>query len=198
VSAPASRADQRIGPGALLLVVGPSGAGKDTLIALARASCADDPQIVFPRRVVTRPSNAAEEHESVPDAEFEAMRGQGAFAFSWEAHGLKYALPAAIDAEIHGGRTVVCNVSRALVPRLRERYACVVVILVTAPREVLAARLVARSRGSDRDVAERLDRLAADRDDLSPDLVIENVGTPQSGAARLCDAVRRIGAVPQL
>src|SRR6266699_2369727 len=54
--------DEPVGPGALVLVVGPSGAGKDTLIAMARASCADDAATVFPRRIVTRARSDAEDH----------------------------------------------------------------------------------------------------------------------------------------
>ena len=180
----------RIGPGRLVLVVGPSGAGKDTLIALARAVYANDRTVVFPRRIVTRAPSAAEDHDSVSDAAFDAARGQGAFAFWWEAHGLKYALPAAIDADIRGRRTVVCNVSRALVQYLRERYAHVTVVLLTAPREVLAARLAARSRSADGAIAGRLDRAAPDAGDLHADVVIENTGTAQLGAAQLCAAIR--------
>jgi ribose 1,5-bisphosphokinase len=183
-------ATERIGPGRLVLVVGPSGAGKDTLIALARAQCAGDPAIVFPRRIVTRAASAAEDNESVSEAEFDAAWEQGAFAFWWEAHGLKYGLPASVDADIRAGRAVVCNISRGLVPSLRARYACVTVVLVTAPRDVLAARLDARSRSSDGNIAGRLDRAAPDANDLNPDVVIENTGTPQSGAERLGAVIR--------
>jgi ribose 1,5-bisphosphokinase len=187
----ASAADpgERIGPGALVLVVGPSGAGKDTLIGMARVSCAEDPAAVFPRRMVTRPNSDAEDHDSVSEPAFDAAIGQGAFAFWWEAHGLKYGLPAAIDIDIRAGRTVVCNVSRAMVRSLRERYARVIVVLVTAPRDVLRARLAGRSRSSDGDVAGRIDRAAPSADDLAPDVVIENIGDPRCGAQRLCAVI---------
>jgi ribose 1,5-bisphosphokinase len=179
-----------IGPGTLVVVVGPSGAGKDTLIGLARAQSAGDPRIVFPRRIVTRPASAAEDHDSVTPFEFDAAIGQGAYAFWWEAHGLKYALSAAIDTELRGGKTVVCNVSRAVVSGLRERYAHVTVVLVTAPKEVLLVRLAARGRESGGAVAGRLDRAAAAIDDLAPDIVIENIGAPHDGASRLAAVLR--------
>jgi len=63
-----------IGPGRLVLVVGPSGAGKDTLLRLAQAACADDRNVVFPRRVVTRESSEAEDNISVSPDEFRRAR----------------------------------------------------------------------------------------------------------------------------
>jgi ribose 1,5-bisphosphokinase len=179
-----------IGLGALVVVVGPSGAGKDTLIALARALCADDPRIVFPRRIVTRPPSVAEDHDSVTPFEFDAAVGQGVYAFWWEAHGLKYGLSAAIDTELQSGKTVVCNVSRAVVRQLRERYDNLAVVLVTAPKDVLLARLASRGRESHGDVAGRLDRAASAIDGLDPDIVIENVGDPREGATRLAEVLR--------
>jgi ribose 1,5-bisphosphokinase len=180
----------RIGPGTLAVVVGPSGAGKDTLIALARKMCAENPRIVFPRRIVTRPPSNAEDHDSVAPSAFDAAIGQGAFAFWWEAHGLKYGLSAAIDTELRGGKTVVCNVSRAVVRGLRDRYAAVTVILVTAPKDILLARLAARARQSDGDVATRVDRVAPTVDDLEPGIVIENIADPHDGASQLAKVLR--------
>ena len=117
--------------------------------------------------------------------------GQGAYAFWWEAHGLKYALSAAIDMDVRAGKTVICNVSRAVVHPLRARYARVTAVLVTAPREMLLARLAARGRESGGDMAERLDRAISAVDDFTPDIVIENVSDPHDGANRLAEVLRR-------
>lgn len=180
----------RIGPGRLVLVVGPSGVGKDTLIDLARAAFHNDASVVFPRRVVTRAA-AGEPHETMDADAFERAARAGAFALTWEAHDLRYGIRADIDAHISAGRTVVCNVSRAIVDKARERYADVRAVLVTAPAEVLMARLAARARGSDGDLAKRLARGDAFAS-FAADCVIENVGAPEAGAAALTAA---IGAV---
>lgn len=177
-----------IGPGRLMLVVGPSGAGKDTLIAGARAACADDPAVVFPRRVVTRPSSAAEDHDTVTAGVFARRVIDGGFALWWDAHGHRYGIPWTVDDDIRAGRTVVCNVSRTVTGEARGRYARVVVVLVTAPPEVLAARLAARARASDGDVATRVARAAG----LDPDadVVIQNVEHPDISIRQLMTAIR--------
>jgi ribose 1,5-bisphosphokinase len=161
-----------IGPGRLVVVVGPSGAGKDTLIAGARLRLAGDPTIVFPLRIVTRTASAAEHHQIISDRDFATAAEAGAFAVWWEAHGLKYALPAGIDDDIRAGRTVVCNVSRGIVGRLRRRYAHLGV-----------------GRASDGDIAQRIGRMAPPDAELSPDQVIENVGDLERGTASLVAAI---------
>jgi ribose 1,5-bisphosphokinase len=178
-----------IGPGRLVLVVGPSGAGKDTLIAHARAACRDDASVVFPRRIVTRPPSPSEDNEFMAEEGFEQAAARAAFAFWWRAHGHGYAIPLAIDFDIEAGRTVVCNVSRTVIGAVRGRYANVVTVLVTAPPEVLAQRLAARERASDASVAERMRRVDVESGRFLPDVIINNVGEPETGARRLLDAV---------
>jgi ribose 1,5-bisphosphokinase len=171
-----------IGPGKLVLVVGPSGAGKDTLLSLARAACAEDPTIVFVQRVVTREASSAEDNEQITADAFREACARGAFAIHWEAHGHAYGLPRSIEDDIRAGRIVVANVSRTVVPALRHAYANVVVVSITAPADVLAARLAMRKRGSDGNIAQRLARKVEDAD---PDSTIVNVSSAEYHARQL-------------
>ena len=181
---------ERIGPGRLVLVVGPSGAGKDTLIRAAQDACRGDRDIVFPRRVVTRAGSAAEDHDTLSPEAFAQAHAQGSFALAWSAHGLDYGIPAAIDAELRAGRTVVCNVSRAIVPAARARYAHPTLVLVTAPHEVLVQRLAERGRASDGDLDARIRRSASLDRELAPDFIIRNTDTVSRGADLMLQAVR--------
>ena len=178
-----------IGPGRLVLVVGPSGAGKDTLIGLARAACAGDGNIVFPRRVVTREPSAFEDNEQVSLEAFRQAQAQGEFAIHWQAHGHCYALRRAIDDQLRAGRSVVANVSRTVVQAMRRAYADVVVVMVTAPSDILSQRLAGRARGSDGQIADRLRRVVDDAA-AAPDLTIMNVGSAEDHALELVRAIR--------
>jgi len=177
-----------IGPGRLILVVGPSGAGKDTLIGLARAACADDGTVVFPRRAVTREATASEDNEYVSFEAFQQTCASGGFAVHWEAHGHYYGLPRGIDDELRAGRTVVVNVSRTVVDTMRRGYAHVTVVSITAPSDVLAQRLAARARGSDGQIEHRLRRAVDDA--AAPDATIINVGSVEYHARQLLRIIK--------
>ena len=171
--------------GTLFLIVGPSGSGKDTLIngvrdALARTH-------LFPRRAITRPREAGgEDYASETMADFETSERAGNFALSWRAHGLAYGIPVSIAANLARGRHVVVNVSRAAVEDARAKFSPVRVIEITAPHEVLAARLKARGRESATDIAERLTRQA----EVKADAVVVNDGTVAAGVAALLAALQ--------
>jgi ribose 1,5-bisphosphokinase len=178
---------EAIGPGKLVLIVGPSGAGKDTLLGLAKAACADDPAIVFPRRVITRQASASEDNEEVSIGTFEEALSRDEYAMHWDAHGHRYALPRAIDNEIYAGNSVVANVSRTIIAAVRRVYADVTVILITAPPNVLAERLAMRNRGSDGRIEQRLSRTV---DEAAPDITIVNIGSADFHARQLVRAIK--------
>ena len=178
-----------IGPGRLIVVVGPSGAGKDTLLGLARAACADDRSIVYPRRVVTREASSSEDNEQLSCDAFREALARGDFAMHWQAHGHSYALRREIDRDIRAGRTVVVNVSRTVIGEMRRRYADVTVVSVTAPPDVLAERLAMRARSSDGLIDQRL-RRTVDETTNAPDVTILNVGRPEDHARRLLRVIK--------
>lgn len=181
----ASSADL-IGPGRLILVVGPSGAGKDTLIGLAQSARAGDDRIVFPRRVVTREASSFENNEAVSQIVFGQMLARSDFAFQWEAHGLRYGIPRSIIDDIRAGRTVIMNASRTIIDSARRSYANVRVIAVTAPADVLAQRVAARGRASDGRIEDRLRRAIVSAE---PDFTINNIGSAEEHAAELLKVI---------
>jgi phosphonate metabolism protein PhnN/1,5-bisphosphokinase (PRPP-forming) len=146
-------------PGKLVLVVGPSGAGKDSLLRDAAHHLAYDTRFVFPRRTITRlPDDAAEVHDSMTVEEFCAARERWDFALCWEAHGLYYGIPASILEDLAGGRIVTVNVSRAIIAEAAMRFPNLAVLYVTAPVTVIAERLAKRGREKPADIAQRIAR----------------------------------------
>ena len=148
--------------GTFVAVVGPSGAGKDSLIGFAREKLAGDDRVTFVRRVVTRPADGgSEDHDSMAPADFARAEAAGQFALSWAAHDLHYGLPIALDADIAGGRVVVANLSRGMIPALLARYPDAMIVNVTAARDVIARRLASRGRETAESIRRRLDRSVA-------------------------------------
>lgn len=182
--------DTRIGPGILVLVVGASGVGKDALISGARAMLTDDRRFVFPERVVTRKPHEAEEHASPSETEFAKIERKDGFALVWEAHGLRYGVPAHIDTMLHDGRTVVVNGSRTIVSTARRRYVRVSVIVVECATTIRAERLVQRGRETQTNIEARLSRNVATFDPDEADVRIDNSGALADGINAFVAALR--------
>ena len=179
--------------GALVLVVGPSGAGKDTLIGAAMRQLGTNPRFCFPRRTVTREAVAElEDHESVSPQRFAEEKLAGAYALDWEAHGLSYGIPASISAEMHAGKTVVVNCSRRIVADALERFPHCHVLVVNARPEVRAARLAGRGRESADDIARRLTREGAAVPETVRATVIDNSDALEEGISRFVSALEEI------
>ena len=165
----------RDGPvGLLVAVVGPSGAGKDSVMA---GLCAARPGIALVRRVITRPSDAGgEDFDGVSSETFEARRAAGDFALHWQAHGLSYGIPRAQTDRMAEGRILLVNLSRQVLAQAHAQFGPAFrVLAITAPREVLARRLTARGRETPEDIARRLDRSMALPEGLPGDLPVTEI-----------------------
>jgi len=156
VAPPAPAPSER---GTLFLVVGPSGAGKDSLIDGAKAGLMGDEHYVFPRRYITRPANAGgEDHIPLADDLFTTMLERGDMLLEWRAHNLRYGVPKAVAQHLERGRHVIVNVSRTVVDEARARLTPVKVLYITVDENILAERLKARGRESASDIKRRVQR----------------------------------------
>jgi phosphonate metabolism protein PhnN/1,5-bisphosphokinase (PRPP-forming) len=179
--------------GALVLVVGPSGAGKDTLINAARRRLAGDPRFVFARRTITREADEdIEDHDTLDREQFDLRRRCGGFALDWQAHGLSYALPVSIEAAMMVGRVVVANVSRSVIDQAFAKYPNCHVVLVTATSEARAERLARRGRESAADIAARLGREGPPLPRGLFPAIIDNSGEVADGVRRFVRELLRL------
>jgi ribose 1,5-bisphosphokinase len=144
--------------GRLAYVMGPSGAGKDTLMAYARARV-DPAAVVFAHRYITRPAAAGgENHVMLSAAEFAARHDAGLFVLSWNSHGFWYGIGAEVELWLVRGLVVVVSGSRAAWPQAKTLYPDLLGIVVDAPIELRAGRLAARSREDEAAIRARLAR----------------------------------------
>lgn len=180
--------------GRLVLVTGPSGVGKDSLLDGARLALAGRDDYVFPRRYVTRAAGlGGEDYISVTEPDFAAMVARGDFALHWPAHGLHYGIPASMDADLAAGRQVVVNVSRAVIDLARAKYPGLLVVAINASPDVLRQRLLKRGRETPAEIEERLQRAAAYRFEGADVVTLNNDGPLADGIAAFVALLEKRG-----
>jgi len=183
----------QIDSGILVLVVGPSGAGKDSVLNGARTAFADDERFVFVQRTITRESGAGfEDNVEATPGTFAAAKAAGAFALFWRAHDLDYGIPVTIEDDLRAQRCVIANVSRSVIELARARYAGTRVVNITAPLAVLARRIALRGREDAVTIEKRLAR-AGYPFPTSEDIVhLKNTGTVEDAVDRFTQMLRDV------
>lgn len=166
--------------GCLIVVVGASGAGKDSIIKAARKHYQNHPRVGFVKRVITRPCNPETEvHDTLSVDDFIRAQRDGKFAVHWQANDLYYGLPISCIDDVATGKVLVANGSRAAIPHFRDVFEELIVVHITVSSDMLEIRLKRRQRESDAQIKARLAR-----NDAMPKLVGDDVVEIDNSAAR--------------
>lgn len=182
--------------GSLILVVGPSGVGKDTLLDGARERLAGHEFYRFCRRVITRDKDAGgEDYIAVSEETFSQMLARKEFFHHWGAHGLRYGLPANILDDLKRGVNVIVNASRRELGHMAALWAETVVVSIEASPEIIALRLSARARESAEEIERRIRRSAELPELPCPIIRVRNETSPEAGIRALVAAI--VGATKQ-
>jgi ribose 1,5-bisphosphokinase len=173
-------------PARLVYVMGPSGAGKDSVLRYARRELDGRYPIAFAHRYITRPiGEDIENYIALSPGEFEQRRSRGLFAFGWEAYGWRYGIGQEIELWRGAGLTVVIDGSRQHFLQHRTALSEALPVLITATPDILRRRLIARGRDETAAIDRRLERAEAYAP-AAPDLVtIDNSGPLESAGAAL-------------
>jgi len=150
--------------GRLVYVMGPSGAGKDSVLGWMQSELAPGSRLHWARRTITRDAQAGgEAHEPVTPQAFAALLSEGAFAMHWRANGLDYGIRTGELAALERGAWVMVNGSRAYFSQAWSRFPGLTGLHITADAPTLSRRLLARGRESEEEVRLRVERAAAFR-----------------------------------
>lgn len=161
--------------GQWIFICGPSGVGKDSVIAWSIQALAGQSSIVFARRLVTRNAQPGSDDQAVNELDFLSMRQSGGLRWFWQAHGFHYGISRHYAAHVNAGGTVVINGSRSHVDGL-PASPDVKRVEITASIEKIAARLAQRGRETPEAILQRLTRNAelGQLDPSKADLIIHN------------------------
>jgi len=183
--------------GRVIYLMGPSGSGKDSLIAAARLQLAARGCEVVQRVITRSAESVGEDAKGVSPDHFERLERSGEFALAWQANGLSYGIPVAIDQWLQSGRDVLVNGSRANLRQALERYPALLPILLTVRDDVLRERLTERGRENLEQIDARIARNALFKDRRSSDAtvyVIDNSGELSQAVQDLLALIQLTGA----
>jgi len=164
-------------PGTLILVVGNSGSGKDSIInGVSEKYPLDLKKVYIVKRYITRPPSKTEDNYFISSEEFNEMGKKGKFALQWHIYGLDYGVPIEIEEWLKNGHTVIVNVSRTIINDTRKKYKNLKVVFIEVPFEITLQRLKIRERESEQGLKERIERARNNQKFPEADFEIDNSG----------------------
>ncbi len=164
-------------PGTLVLVVGNSGSGKDSIISGAIKKFPSNLKKVYlAKRFITRPPSEFEENYCISAEQFKIMDEQGKFALKWHIYGLDYGVAIEIDDWLQQGHPVIVNVSRNIVEFARRIYENIKVVFVQVPFDITQQRVKNRGREGGDLLNERIERAKSHQEFMGSDFTVDNSG----------------------
>lgn len=189
-------ADTSLSPGVLVYVTGPSGSGKDTLIAhtkdMSTLSVETRPLHIARRRITRPAGDSTENHFAMTESEFMRALQKNEFVMHWQSHGLFYGISAEIDGWLAADAVVIVNGSREYLPEARKVYPHLIPVLVHVNRRVLRQRLLDRGRETAEEIDERIHRASLSVPDAPGLIVIDNSGPLENAIAAFSLLIRSL------
>jgi len=177
-------------PGTLFLVVGNSGAGKDSIISGVIANYpATLKKIYSPRRYITREASDTENNISVSPEEYANLDRKGKFALKWHIYGLDYGITIKIDILLKKGDPVIINVSRTIIEKATKKYKNLKVIFISVPIDITIKRLRERGRDYGKYLKKRIQRARTHQKFPEADAVINNSGDLDNAISKCLDYI---------
>ncbi len=172
----------------VFLIIGNSGAGKDTIIdEVLRRFPSHIKKLQVPKRVITRQSSDTEKFEPVDTETFYKLRESGEFILEWESYEHFYGIRREVMDWLDAGHPVILNISRNVVQTARETFPDVRVIFIRVPLDVTADRIIERGRESYKEVLNRVVRAQEHQDYEGADFIVDNVGNIEETSQKVLD-----------
>lgn len=134
----------------IVLIVGASGVGKDTLLQNIKGEIKAN----FVKRYITRKPDTNEKNFYVDKEAFGILKDDDFFISTWKAHENIYGIS---KNQIKKGLNII-SISRGAIKDFEDRYDDVTTIEIILPRKVLYKRLKSRGREDEEAIQKRLDR----------------------------------------
>jgi len=164
-------------PGILVLVVGNSGSGKDSIISEVVKRFPSNLNVIqLTQRYITRPSSETEDNIAITPEVFKEMSRQKKFALEWHIYDLDYGVPIDIDDWLKKGHPVIVNVSRTIVKKARSIYRNILVVFISVPFDITLKRVKERARESGKLLQERIQRARDNQTFPEADVIVDNSG----------------------